>query len=355
MEFGIFSNGIRPHTSASQTYDEDIREIVLADRLGFTVAYISEHHGEPTYIDRVDTIPVPELMMCKAAALTRQIRFGAAVKLIHLHHPLDVAIQAAVCDHIIGDGRFIFGFGSGFPLPLFCQERGLSYDDRHDRLSESLDFIFKCWASTEPFDWDGRYWKGTGVVALPNPLAGPNMPIVTATESEPTIRIAGARGYTLLSAFLEPSSMLRRKGELYAEAAREAGRGSPLKGIAASRIVYVADSRSQAIEDLRDAVAFETGIQAQRGFHQMLKSVFGLDIDTGRNAIDSWAEAGIYILGDADSVAAELKDFYDASGGFGTLFIVTGKDWADRERRERSMRRFMDHVVPQLRDLNPSA
>ena len=55
MEFGIFSNGIRPHTSAGRTYEQDICEIVLADRLGFRDAYISEHHGELPYINRVDT------------------------------------------------------------------------------------------------------------------------------------------------------------------------------------------------------------------------------------------------------------------------------------------------------------
>ncbi len=47
MHFGLFSNGIRRHTSAARSYDEDIAEIVLADELGFRDAYISEHHGEP--------------------------------------------------------------------------------------------------------------------------------------------------------------------------------------------------------------------------------------------------------------------------------------------------------------------
>ena len=135
MEFGLFSNGFRPHTTAAQTYEEDLAEIVLADQLGFRDCYISEHHGEPVYIDKVDTLPVPELLMCKAAAVTKRIRMGAAVKLIHLHHPVDTAIQAAVADHVIGGGRFIFGFGSGFPSPLFSDERGLSYADRHERLA----------------------------------------------------------------------------------------------------------------------------------------------------------------------------------------------------------------------------
>ena len=59
MEFGVFSNGFRPHTSAAQTYQEDLAEIVLADQLGFRDAYISEHHGEPVYIGQVDTCRCP--------------------------------------------------------------------------------------------------------------------------------------------------------------------------------------------------------------------------------------------------------------------------------------------------------
>ena len=184
MEFGIFSNGFRPHTTAAETYEQDIAEIVLADQLGFRYAFISEHHGEPVYIDKVDTLPVPELLMCKAAALTKQIRMGAAVKLIHLAHPVDTAIQTAVTDHVVGGGRFIFGFGSGFPNPLFASERGLSHADRHGRMRESLDLILKCWVAPEPFDWNGKYWQGKSIVATPRPLVLPHMPMATATDTQ---------------------------------------------------------------------------------------------------------------------------------------------------------------------------
>lgn len=353
MEFGIFSNGFRPHTSAAQTYDEDIHEIVLADRLGFRDAYISEHHGEPPYIGTVDTIPVPEFMMCKAAALTKNIRMGAAVKLLHLHHPLDVAIQAAVVDHLLG-GRFIFGFGSGFSSPLFSEERGLTFEDRHARLEESLKMVLKCWESTEPFDMAGKYWQGRNIVALPKPFTAPHMTMATATDSEAMIRISGERGYTLLSAFLEAPERLRKKATIYAGAALAAGRASPLRNITASRIVYVADSREQALEDLRPSVTYEVSVQAQRGFLKMLKNVFNVEVPNDERALDAMAEAGFYILGDPDSVAAQLREFYDASGGFGTLLIVTGKAWATREKRDRSMTRFMQEVAPQLRDLEPA-
>ena len=78
---------------------------------------------------------------------------GAAVKPIDLAHPVDTAIQAAVTDHVVGGNRFIFGLGSGFPNPLFAEERGLSHEDRHARLRESPISILKRWTSPVPFDW----------------------------------------------------------------------------------------------------------------------------------------------------------------------------------------------------------
>jgi alkanesulfonate monooxygenase SsuD/methylene tetrahydromethanopterin reductase-like flavin-dependent oxidoreductase (luciferase family) len=351
MEFGIFSNGFRPHTTAAQTYEEDIQEIVLADQLGFRDCYISEHHGEPPYIGKVDTIPVPELMMCKAAGLTKNIRMGAAVKLAHLHHPLDVAIQSAVVDHLLGGDRFIFGFGTGFPSPLFSEERGMPFEDRHARLRESLDFIEKCWTEDEVFDWDGEYWQAKNVVALPKPLTAPHLPMATASESEDMIKMSAERGYTLISAFLEPTDLLRKKGEKFAAYGAAAGREGTLRNLAASRIVYLADSEQEAIEDLRPAVTYETSVQDQRGFLTMLKKMFDLHVPNDETAIDAYVDAGYYIVGDSDTVTRKLQKFYDESGGFGTLLIVTGKDWATREKRARSMRMFMEQVAPQLKHL----
>ncbi len=353
MEFGIFSNGFRPHTSAAQTYQEDLAEIVLADQLGFRDAYISEHHGEPVYIDKVDTLPVPELLMCKAAALTKRIRMGAAVKLIHLHHPVDTAIQAAVADHVIGGGRFIFGFGSGFPSPLFSDERGLPYGERHERLREALDLILKCWTAPEPFDWDGKHWRGKGIVALPRPLNAPHMPMATATDTEAMIELAGARGYIMLHAQLEPAGSVRKKADRYLRAALAAGRTAPLRNLAVARYVYLANSRREAMEDLRSDIDYELSYQIKRGLIRLLAANYGLSLKPEEVTFDALAEAGMYHLGDPDTVARELAEFYRASGGFGTLLIVTGKKWATRDKVFRSMRLFAEQVAPKLAGLVP--
>jgi len=354
MEFGIFSNGFRSHTSASQSYEADIAEIVLADQLGFRDAFISEHHGEVPYIDKVDVIPTPELMICKAAALTSHIRMGAAVKLIHLHHPVDMAVQAAVTDHLTG-GRYILGFGAGFANPAFSRSRGLSFEDRNARMREALEFMLECWRSRETFDWDGVHWQGKDVLCLPKPVRGDAMPMAIASDNPEMIRLAGERGYIVLSSFIESASKIRNRNELYARHARLAGAQEPLSNCSVGRAVYIADSRREAIEDMREAITIEVAAQAQRGFLDMLKTVHGLEVPNDSSAIDYLVGSGLYLVGRPDEVATQLEDFHDRCGGFGALMITTGKDWATWEKRARSMRLFMEEVAPQLRRLRPVA
>jgi limonene 1,2-monooxygenase len=356
MEFGIFSNGFRPHTTAAQTYEEDLQELILADRLGFSSAWISEHHGEPVYINKVDTCPVPELLMAKAAGLTKQIRMGAAINVIHLHHPVDTAIKAATCDHML-NGRYMFGFGSGFPNPMFAQERGLAFEDRHERLLEALELIIRCWTTEQPFDYEGKHYRGKGIVTLPKPVRPPHMPIGTATETDATLQLAGERGYMLLAAQLDGPAGIRRRADKYMAAAAKTGKSAgpshPLANLFAARSIWVTDSVEQAKKDLRDAVNHEIRFQKARGLTNIVKRLMNLP-DGVEISFDLFYEAGMYYIGDPDTVAEKLKGFWDQVGGVGTLMYVAGKDWATREKRHRSMRLFMEQVAPQLRHLEPT-
>ncbi|HEX6513737.1 MAG TPA: LLM class flavin-dependent oxidoreductase [Chloroflexota bacterium] len=351
MEFGIFSNGFRPHTTAAQTYEEDLAEIVLADELGFRDAWISEHHAEPLYINQVDTLTVPELLMCKAAALTKRIRFGPAVKLIHLYHPVDTAILAATTDHLTG-GRYNFGFGSGFANPIFSEERGKTLEDRYPRMFEALDFIQKCWTATEPFDWDGQHWQGKCVTVTPRPLQDP-LPIATATMTEETVTMAGERGWTLLGTGYELPTAIRRRADTYARAALPVGRKRPLDKISVACFVYVADSVEQAKEDLQPGVSLEMSFQKRRGFFKFVLQGYELPRPIDDLTFDDLHDMGIYMIGDPDTVAAKLERYYHEAGGFGTLLLVAGKPWATPEKRLRALWRFMEEVAPRLAHLSP--
>ena len=352
MDFGLFMNGFRPHTTAAQTYDEDLGELVLADDLGFKDAWISEHHGEPIYINKVDILPYPDLLMCKASGLTEHIRMGPAVRVLHLMHPVDVATQAAVTDNVTR-GRYMFGYGSGFPTPLFSEERGLSYEDRYGRIAESLEFIVKAWTSDEPFDWDGKYWQGKKVTVLPKPLQKPHPPIGVATLTPDSIAKAGERGHILLMAQFEKADKMREMTAIYTAAAAKAGHKQPLLNVSPARIVYIAGSVRDAIADIKDAVTLELGYQKARGQLKFVLQKYDLPKPVEDITLEDLVDLDIYVVGDVDTVAEKLRRFWHESGGFGTMLIVCGKDWATREKRHRSMRLFMEQVAPRLRDLTP--
>src|SRR5437763_1267716 len=68
---------------------------------------------------------------------------------------------------------------------------------------------------------------------------------------------------------------------------------------------------------------------------------------------DYLADGGHYFVGDPERVAGLIRNHYEESGGFGTLLLVMGKDYATRQQRARSLRLFMQEVAPRLRELDP--
>ncbi len=96
---------------------DDVR---LADELGFDSFWFGEHHYNRTkrFFGRV---PVPELMIARLAAETRQIHLGTGVKVLSLDPPSRVAEKMALLD-ILTDGRAEFGFGEGTPGSFFNAE-----------------------------------------------------------------------------------------------------------------------------------------------------------------------------------------------------------------------------------------
>jgi len=148
--------------------------------------------------------------------------------------------------------------------------------------------------------------------------------MATATDTEAMIELAGARGYTLLSAQIESAGSIRKKADRYARAAKAAGRTMPLSNLTVARYIYLADSRREAMDDLRPAFTYELGYQKKRGFIRLINASYGLSLVESEVTFDQLAEAGIYYLGDPDTVARQLREFYDASGGFGTL-LRTGR------------------------------
>jgi alkanesulfonate monooxygenase SsuD/methylene tetrahydromethanopterin reductase-like flavin-dependent oxidoreductase (luciferase family) len=341
MKIGLFSNGTRHNKIAKLSYDEDLHEIVVADQLGMSEVWISEH-GTFLNFQAPDQLPSADLLICKAAALTKQIRMGPGIRPLPFFHPLQVATEAAVCDHLT-DGRYLAGFGVGINVASNTQ-RGKMPGDPREMFRESVDLILKAWSAPEPFDWDGKFWQGKGWHIIPKPLTELEVGIA-CSRTDSTLEFTAEKGFLPLTSWTPTTAQIKSMIDTYLKTPNKRGAAPTRSRVRVGRVVYVADSVAQAKRDLHGS-----DLSHAYGRMQHLIPPGGSNADlTFENMIDR----GIFICGDPDTVYQGIKDLYDEVGGFGTLLLIAGKDWGTREGRTRSMERFMGEVYPRLAALNP--
>lgn len=339
MEFGLFSNARRFNRTTHDAWEEDLREIAVADKLGFDEAWISEHDSPA------------ELIICKAAAMTSRIKLGSAVRPLPYHHPFQLATEATACDHLT-NGRYKFGMGFGF-YAAHMERRGLDFSKARDMMHDSIDLIQKLWLAQEPIDYDGRFWKGKGMFVKPRPLTLPHVPVAVAVNNTPsTVELAGQRGFQVLTAdFIKPDR-LRGFAEVFDAATLKAGRAPQRSKFGVCRVVYVADSDEQARNDMRDSyngtIKWEI---VNTPHHQNERVPEGGTLED--ITFDMLVDNGNLFVGSPDTVYRRIVEFYNQVGGFGLLLLHCGRDYATPEKIADSMRLFMEKVAPRLRHLNP--
>src|SRR5713101_6375010 len=163
MDFGLFFLMQRDEQwSERAVYDSGLEQMLAAEPLGYSSAWIAEHH-----FNDYGLCPVPPVLAAFLAARTRALRLGMGVSLLPLHHPVDLAEQLAVLDVVRG-GRLDVGIGRGGTLQdyqTFQSDRG----DSRARVEEGIALIQKSW-SGEPFDFAGRFHSAERLHVRPRPL-----------------------------------------------------------------------------------------------------------------------------------------------------------------------------------------
>ena len=345
MKFGLFSNGQRRNAIAKQSYDDDLDEIILADQLGIEEAWISEH-GVFVSFHAPDQLPSADPFICKAAALTKRIKMGPGIRALPYFHPLQVATDAAVCDHLT-DGRYMAGFGLG--IGDGGGLRGKLPAPQRVMMREAIDIILKAWSSPEPFDWNGEVWQGKNWKIIPKPLTKPRMDVgIACARTDSTLELAAEKGFFPLTSWTNPPAQLAGMIKTYLGVANSDD--PPRRNrVRLARYIYVADSVAQAKEDLRNAdlVPIHSG--------RRLDAFIPPGGTIADVTMDSLIDRGLLFCGAPEQIYRQVSELFDEVGGFGTLLLVVGKDWATREQRARSMRRFMTEVAPRLEPLVPGS
>ena len=108
MKYSMFMMPLHPPgRNISQTLQEDRQAVILADRLGYSEAYVGEH-----VTDAAETVTSSMIFLASLIAETKQIMLGTGTLNLPNSHPAAIAANAAMLDHLL-QGRFIMGISPG--------------------------------------------------------------------------------------------------------------------------------------------------------------------------------------------------------------------------------------------------
>jgi alkanesulfonate monooxygenase SsuD/methylene tetrahydromethanopterin reductase-like flavin-dependent oxidoreductase (luciferase family) len=353
MKLGLFMMPLHPpEKSRTQCFDEDIEAVVQAESLGFTEAWIGQHHTVAW-----EPIPANDIFIANLLPRTSTIRLGPGVTIMPQHHPANVAVRLALLDHL-SHGRINCGFGQGgvatdfelFDLPD-AKTQGLM-------TVEAIDMVLKLWQARAPFDFKGDYWRiridnpvsELGIGELLRPYQQPHPPIAMSIirGNSMAARMAGARGYMPISTSLVPVGTVAEHWKTCCAGAMEAGLPEPSRDLwRISRSIIVGDTTEAAWAHARSG-------SFMRGFEYIitvLKSVNNLQLMkrdprmADADVTPEYVMRELCIIGDVDACIRQLRALHDHTGGFGTLLMLA-HDWDDKAKWLRSMERLAREVVP---------
>ena len=329
MEYGLFT--MPSHPPERGLYDGhrwDLDTLRWADELGFSEAWIGEHHTAPW-----EPHPAPDLLIAQAldadeADPPRPRRLSAAVP------PSGRARQPRRDARPLAQGRLNFGVAaSGLPSDWAMFNVDGNAGQHREMTREALDIILKLWTEEEPFDYPGKYWKVTKTDLMlrtlrPHikPLQKPYPPIGVAgvSKGSDTLKLAGEHGFLPMSLNLNPTYVASH-WESVEEGARRTGRTPRRAQWRLVREIFVADTDEAA---WRLSVGGMMGRMMREYFLPLLTDVGVIEfLKHDPEVADSdvtpeYCARHNWLIGSPATVVEKIERMYDEVGGFGSLLAV---------------------------------
>ena len=247
MRFGsfVFSISTNPEQD-HQVIENTLLEIELAEEIGLDAVWLTEHHfdGAVAYAD-------PLVFGAAVASRTKRVLIGFAVVEMALHHPVRLAVQTALLDHL-SNGRLIVGTGRGSAYNEYEYfGYGTTLEEGRNSLPEAEELLIKAWTS-ENVDHHGKYWDAKFPVLRPRPYQKPHPPLVRACISEGSLVEIAKQGRPALIG-IQTVDTLGHRLKLYHDTMLEAGFSEEAVEKAqdetwAQRAIYVGDDDQECLK-----------------------------------------------------------------------------------------------------------
>ncbi|MBP4138382.1 LLM class flavin-dependent oxidoreductase [Flavobacterium geliluteum] len=303
MEIGIdsFASAMYGSAALSSTdaMEQLLNRIVMADEAGLDVFGIGEHHKKE-FLDSA-----PAVILSAAAARTKRIVLGSAVKVLSTDDPVRVYQSFATLD-LISKGRaeLVVGRGSAIDAyPLF----GFNLKDYDALFKEKLDLLLQI-RDNEFVNWSGKFRPPLQKQGVYPRALQDNLPIWLGVGGTPESFIrAGTLGLPLMVAVIGgETERFRPLIDLYREAGNKAGFSPNQLKVGLHSPGYVAETPEKAIADYYPGYAeLWTKMGKERGWPPVTRPQFDSLI----------SPKGVLVVGDPEQVAEKLMRHSKALGG----------------------------------------
>jgi len=356
MRLGFFTQPVHPpNKDYRQVLREDREAVLLADKLGYTEAFLGEH-----ITDRAEPITSNLMFIASLCHDAKEITFGSAAVTLPSYHPAMVAAHVAMIDHLT-DGRFIFGIGPGGLLSDAEVFENLSVD-RNAKMLQSIDMILDIWSNNPPYNLKNDYWVtsteqtlndtiGQGIISRPFQEPHPPIVVTSITPHSRGITAAAARGWDPITSNYVQAHWVATHLSKYLEGLEQGGR--PVNGLGwrVAKSIFVSNDHAQAL-------AYAKTTEGPYGFY--FRNIMTKLIGNGRPelfrvspdqpddqiSLEQSLETQV-IAGDINAVVDQILAFREEIGEFGTL-LYTGHDWVDPMLDRQSMELMVSEVMPRV-------
>jgi len=325
--------------------DETVREAMLADELGADIVWLAEHH-----FDGISVYADPIGLAGALAGSMRHAGIGFAVIQTALHHPIRLAEQMALLDHLT-KGKLIVGLGRGSSYNIYdYQGFGIDHHEAQARLDEAEEIMLRAWTGGA-FEHQGRFWQLQVPMLRPRPYTQPHPPVIRGSSGDASLIELARQGKPFMMNVQSLETTARRVG-IYRETMRAAGyddsaiaRNLDTSWVWRSLCLAETDAEAERIA----LPNFEAMTKSRAEMRNRIYADTGLRIEVPPGDLPG-ARTGRgdgVLLGSAATVAEDIAALDRL--GIGGVIAVFRMGPMPHEQAAESLTRFMREVAPQFR------
>lgn len=332
MQFGIFDHMEVRGGELGALYEERLRMLEAAEACGFARYHKAEHHFTP-----LDAAPSSSVFLAAASQRTRRIRLGALVLLLPFYHPVRLIEEICALDHLTG-GRLDVGVGRGIS-PIEHRLWGNVAEDAAARTVDAIEILRA--GLTGPRLTHASAWHTFNDLPMTmTPVQRPHPPLwypgnveFAGTHRLNTV-VGGPNGAV--------KAQVARFRALTAQAATDWNPGVAVPIIGATRHIFVAPTRAQALERARPAwTRYDDNLMSLWRAHGVTTPG---PSPTMNGDFDAALAANVALVGTPDDMRDHVTALREDAG---LDYFVGAFAWGDLTHAETlsSMQLFADAVI----------